>query len=157
MQLKLGNKKCFITLLYRSPSQDGEEFNNFKIKWDETISNITCASPHISTFIGDFNVRNSDWWVNEVDNIAGIEINEIANVYGLCQIINNPTHILPNSLSCIDLCFTSQPILSTKVVLFPFYFQDVIIKLFMLESTFKYNFHRFTNVPYGNTTRLMLN
>ena len=29
--------------------------------------------------------------------------------YGLTQIINEPTHILEDSSSCIDLVFTSQP------------------------------------------------
>ena len=29
--------------------------------------------------------------------------------YGLTQIINEPTHIVEDALSCIDLIFTSQP------------------------------------------------
>ena len=35
--------------------------------------------------------------------------------FGLHQIINEPTHILQNSASCIDLIFTSQPNLSVKL------------------------------------------
>ena len=95
--------------MYRSPSQNDEEFEIFKTRWDETITNITSASSDISTFIGDFNARNSSWWANDIDNNHGLEINEIANYNGLHQLINSPTHILPNSLSCIDLCFTNQP------------------------------------------------
>ena len=33
----------------------------------------------------------------------------ITSQYGLKQIITQPTHILNNSFSCIDLLFTSQP------------------------------------------------
>ena len=33
---------------------------------------------------------------------------------GLSQIISDPTHILPNSSSCIDLIFTNQPNLVTE-------------------------------------------
>ena len=30
-------------------------------------------------------------------------------MHGLQQLISEPTHLLPNSLSCIDLIFTDQP------------------------------------------------
>ena len=36
-ELKVGNKKCFITVLYRSPSQSLEEFENFKNGWENNI------------------------------------------------------------------------------------------------------------------------
>ena len=58
-ELKVGNKKCFISLLYRSPSPTNEEFNDFKLKWEETIKNMNNFTPYISVFIGDFNARNT--------------------------------------------------------------------------------------------------
>ena len=30
-------------------------------------------------------------------------------MHGLDQLISDPTHLLPNCLSCIDLIFTDQP------------------------------------------------
>ena len=44
----------------------------------------------------------------------GMAIKNISSQYGLYQVINEPTHILENSSSCIDLIFTSQPNLITK-------------------------------------------
>ena len=38
----------------------------------------------------------------------GAKIEFVNSQYGLHQIINEPTHVLENSLSCIDLIFTSQ-------------------------------------------------
>ena len=36
------------------------------------------------------------------------KVDALASYYGLQQIINEPTHILAESLSCIDLLFTSD-------------------------------------------------
>ena len=112
-ELKIGKKRFFIVALYRSPSQSIEEFSNFKIKLEQTIININNNNPYISIFIGDFNARNANWWEGDPDNYQGLDLEEIFTHYGLQQIINSPTHILPNSASCIDLLFSSQPNLIT--------------------------------------------
>ena len=39
----------------------------------------------------------------------GSKIDGITSTFGLQQIINEPTHIIGDSSSCIDLIFTSQP------------------------------------------------
>ena len=41
--------------------------------------------------------------------IKGKKIEDVTSQYGLRQEINEPTHILNNSTSCIDLIFNSQP------------------------------------------------
>ena len=56
-ELKIGNKKCFITVIYRSPSQSHEEFGRFKTGWENTILNINNDNPYITLFLGDFNAR----------------------------------------------------------------------------------------------------
>ena len=108
-ELKVGNKTCFITALYRSPSQSLEEFEIFKNGWVNTILNINNSNPFITIFLGDFNARNTLWWSGDIINSEGLELNELSSNYNLHQLINTPTHILPNSESCIDLLFTSQP------------------------------------------------
>ena len=40
--------------------------------------------------------------------MQGTEHAELAVHYSLNQVINGPTHILPNSASCIDLIFTTE-------------------------------------------------
>ena len=37
------------------------------------------------------------------------QVSKVTSQLGLHEIANEPTHILPNSSSCIDLIFTSQP------------------------------------------------
>ena len=96
-ELKIGKKNLFIVALYRSPSQSIEEFSNFKIKLEQTIININNNNPYISIFIGDFNARNANWWEGDPDNYQGLDLEESFTHYGLQQIINSPTHILPNS------------------------------------------------------------
>ena len=39
----------------------------------------------------------------------GTGIDSLTTVHGLQQILSELTHLLPNSLSCIDLIFTVQP------------------------------------------------
>ena len=98
-EIKVGNKKCFITLVYRSPtdrlqivyrspSQTIDEFCIFKRDWEDTIAKINNTSPYVSLFIGDFNARNSSWWTGDINNSFGLETDEIASHHGLQQIID---------------------------------------------------------------------
>ena len=59
-------------------------------------------------YIGDFNARNSEWWNGDSTNLQGTELVELAAQCNLNQVIYGPTHILPNSASCIDLIFTME-------------------------------------------------
>ena len=45
----------------------------------------------------------------EVGNTEGTRFESITSFHRLHQIINEPTHILPSSSSCIDLMFINQP------------------------------------------------
>ena len=59
------------------------------------------------------------------------------DTFGLHQIINEPTHILENPSSCIDLIFTSQPNLSveseTQPSLHPNCHHQIVYAIFNLE------------------------
>ena len=59
--------------------------------------------------IGNFNAKSSNWYLNDVTNFEGSQIEFLASQFAMSQVINEPTHILDNSKSCIDLIFTSQP------------------------------------------------
>ena len=47
--------------------------------------------------------------MNDKTTTEGAKIIFVTSQYGLQQITNEPTHILENSWSCIDLIFTSHP------------------------------------------------
>ena len=61
-------------------------------------------------YIGDFSARIDgmmEWWNGDSTNLQGTDLAQLAAQYSLKQVIDRPTHVLPNSASCIDLIFTN--------------------------------------------------
>ena len=63
---------------------------------------------HFILVTGDLNVRSSSWWKNDLTATKGNQVDAITWSYDLSQLLCEPTHILPNSSSCIDLIFINQ-------------------------------------------------
>ena len=59
--------------------------------------------------LGDFNCRSNSWWKGDISTKEGIDLESVSSSHGLHQLITDPTHILPQSSSCIDLIFIDQP------------------------------------------------
>ena len=59
--------------------------------------------------LGDFNAKSSNWYNKDITSNEGRKIEAVTSQNDLHQEINEPTHILNNSSSCIDLIFNSQP------------------------------------------------
>ena len=59
--------------------------------------------------LGDFNAKSSSWYSKDITSPEGFRIESLTSFYSLTQIISAPTHILPNSSTCIDLIFVDQP------------------------------------------------
>ena len=113
-EVSIKNKRGYVVSLYRSPSQTQDEFDIFLINLEQSIGDIIVKNPLFVLITGDFNVRSSNWWKNDLSTSEGIQVDSLTTSYGLSQIISDPTHILPNSSSCIDLIFTNQPNLVTE-------------------------------------------
>ena len=58
--------------------------------------------------LGDFNATSNNWCKANIASLEDSKIDTITSSYGLNQLIQEPTHILNSSSSCIDLIFTSQ-------------------------------------------------
>ena len=58
---------------------------------------------------GDLNARAVKWCRNDMTTTEGTKIDSVTTSYGFSQNISNPSNILPNSYSCIDLIFINQP------------------------------------------------
>ena len=101
-------RKTLFSCLYRSPSQDREEFESFCTDFDLFLSNINDLSPPCSIITGDFNARSTKWWKLDKENFEGREINFITRAAGFSQLITPPTQRTKDSVSCIDLIFTSN-------------------------------------------------
>ena len=68
----------------------------------------------------DLNIKFKNWYINDKATTEGEEIEFVTSQFGLYHIINEPTYVLENSLSCFDLIFTSQPNLVVDSGVHPF-------------------------------------
>ena len=108
-EFSLNGRRSSIVSLYWSPSQSSDKYDHFIKTFELLLAHLTSFRPYLLLIIGDFNAESSSWWSGDVDNIEGTQLESITSFYGLHQIINESTHILPSSSSCIDLIFTNQP------------------------------------------------
>ena len=63
---------------------------------------------------GDFNAKSQTSFKNDKTSYEGSKLDVSTCSHGLHQLINEPTHVLDISSSCIDLIFTSQPNLAME-------------------------------------------
>ena len=54
-------------------------------------------------------IRSTQWWENDIENNEGKLFEPLTSDNGLHQLISEPTHLMGDSKSCIDLIFTDQP------------------------------------------------
>ena len=59
--------------------------------------------------LGDFNAKSKSWSINDTTTEEGTILENVTSLFGLNQLISDPTHILQHSSSCIDLIFVNQP------------------------------------------------
>ena len=55
------------------------------------------------------NINSKNWYINDKTATEAVKIEFVTSQFGLHKIINEPTRVLENSSSCINLIFTSQP------------------------------------------------
>ena len=108
-EVTIQNKKGYVAVVYRSPSQSTSEFESFLSGLEDLLSNALCSKSQFTVVLGDFNARSPAWWSKDITTLHGTQIDPLATMHGFKKIIFDPTHILPQSSSCIDLIFTDQP------------------------------------------------
>ena len=100
--------KSVLQLLYIAHQANQEKFEKFLGNFVVLIKSI--SNQKDSIIMGDFNARSSNWHKYDTSNNEGVQIDSVTWIHhGLEQLIYNPTQILSNSSSCIDLIFTNQP------------------------------------------------
>ena len=60
--------------------------------------------------LGDINVN----LIPDATSVNSSKLNTIFNIYGLNQLIEEPTRVTPNSSTLIDLCITNSPLKITN-------------------------------------------
>ena len=108
-EIQIDRKKYFFAVIYRSPSQDQSEFDNFTINFELLLAKIYAENPFCVVITGDFNCRSTQWWDNDIENNEGKLFEPVSSELGLHQLITEPTHQMGDSKSCIDLIFTNHP------------------------------------------------
>ena len=71
-EVSIKNKRGYVVSLYRSPSQTQDEFDIFLINLEQSIGDIIVKNPLFVLITGDFNVRSSNWWKNDLSTSEGI-------------------------------------------------------------------------------------
>ena len=102
-----GNIRGCIALIYKSLSKNSLEFQYFLSGFEQLLINIEGFK--FTVLLGDYNAHSRPWWASDTNIPEGMQPDALTSSYSLQQLINEPTHILPSSPSCIDLIFTNQP------------------------------------------------
>ena len=112
----IGGKLCSFVSLYCSPNQSQDDFESFANNLELNIDAVTANNPFLTAVLGDFNIKSNLWFKGDKTSYEGSKIDAITSQFGL-QLINEPTHLVADSSSCIHLIFTSQPnlVMGSKV------------------------------------------
>ena len=117
--LIINKKLCSFVALYRSPSQSQDDFATFSDNFEMILDLVSKKNPFLIVVLGGFNGKVSHWHGKNSSTSEEISIENITSQFGLHKIISEPTPILENSSSCIDLIFTSQLNLSVESGTYP--------------------------------------
>ena len=109
LKVNLKNKKGYLVSLYRSPNQNPDKFELFLTNLENLLVDITSRNPHFMLLLGDFNAKSKTWSINDQSSREGTQLESLTSLYEMKQLIAEPTHVLENSSSHIDLIFTNQP------------------------------------------------
>ena len=109
LDIRADDELCNLICLYRTPSQIIEEFEMFVKNLELNLELIFAKNPYLTVFISDFNVKLHNRYKGDKTTSSRTKLEIMTSHYGLTQIVNEPTHILEDASSCIDLIFASQP------------------------------------------------
>ena len=70
-EIMIARKKILFTTIYRSLSQNSEQFENFINKLQIALNRMQSERPHTLILTGDFNCRSTQWWAQDVENPEG--------------------------------------------------------------------------------------
>ena len=107
-ELTIQNKKGYVAVMCRSPSQSSIEFESFLSGFEDMLSSVLFSKSQFTVILGDFNAGSSSCWSDDITNPNSNLIDSLTTTHGFKQLVSDATHILPQSLTCIDLIFTDQ-------------------------------------------------
>ena len=73
------------------------------------LSKMSVENPFFLILTGNFNCHSTNWWEDDIENDESKLFKPFTSDLGLHRLINEPTHSIGNSRSCINVIFTDQP------------------------------------------------
>ena len=108
-ELTVNKKKIIISVTYRKHHDTKNDLETFMDCYKKMCNLVTAENPLCALHLGDLNSRSSEFWTGDTDNDAGNLLVSVLNDTGLHQLIDEPTHLMGDSKSCLDLVITDQP------------------------------------------------
>ena len=97
-EVTIQNKKGYVAVMYRSPSQSrilNIEFESFISGFEDMLSSILFSKSQFTVILDDFNTRSSTGWSNDITNVNGTLIDSLTTTHDFKQLISDATDILP--------------------------------------------------------------
>ena len=107
-EIRIGGKLFRFVSLYRFPSQSQNDFESFVNNLEFNINTTTANNTFLTVVLGDFKAKSNVWFKGDKTTYGGSKMDGFTSTFGLQQINNQPTNIIGDSSSYIDLIFTSQ-------------------------------------------------
>ena len=100
-------KPIIIASIYRPPTNPIDPFLS---SLDRCLRRTNQLHDHYTLLAGDFNARNSCWYVEDTTDDVGDSLHQLFSLFGLQQLNHFPTNIYADQLkSCLDLISTDIP------------------------------------------------
>ena len=119
IEINVSGKKIIISLNYRCHHKSEEELIEYMENFNKSCENIKNEDPFCCLILGDLNSHQNNWWGGDVDDNAGNLLSDILYNNMLFQLVNEPTHIINESRSCIDLVISDQPNIINNCSIYP--------------------------------------
>ena len=110
-EIRLGRKKIFFVLSYRSPSKNTiGDVAAYCSNMKDSLDKIARENPSLVVLTGDFNARSPLFWSEERhETMPGEKLSDFMLLNCLEQLIDEPTHFPREDIeTCIDLIFTDK-------------------------------------------------
>ena len=118
-EVSVDQKKIFVSVIYRKFGQTKTEFDTFALNLDLMCKNIKDENPLCSIYLGDFNAHSSEWYTGDDTDYEGRELLHYFTINELYQLVTEPTYLVGEKNSCIDLVLIDQPNLVINCEIIP--------------------------------------
>ena len=87
-ELRIEGKVSKLLTLYRSPSQNRDEFETFLDYVELNFDHMVGKNPYLMVALGEFNAKSNSWYRNDSTDTEGSKIDILTSTFGFHQIIN---------------------------------------------------------------------